>query len=114
MLLCENTEFLLDAHHEGWGIESQNCQEAYEFLEGNGYVDFDDGGVPRDRFIKNFGIHYVRRNGKYHTGRITWPVHGDDHGSDHWLPTSFEDFVAACDSGGETFADIPLEGVLGL
>ena len=114
MLLIENAEFLLDAHHEGFGIEADNCQEAYEFLEGNGYVDFGDGGEPRGRFIKTKGIHYVLRDGKYSNGRVGWPIHNDAYGSDYWLPISFEDFVAACDSGGETFADIPLEGVLGL
>ena len=114
MLLCENAEYLLYENHKGGGIEVQNCQESYEFLEANGYVDFDDNRNIRSRFIRNPGIHYVRRNGKYTTGHITWPVHDDDYGSDHWLPISFEDFVAACDSGGETFADIPLEGVLGL
>ncbi|MBQ5872346.1 MAG: hypothetical protein IIW69_08100 [Bacteroidaceae bacterium] len=113
MLLIENAEFLLDAHHEGFGIETDNCQEAYEFLEGNGYVDFDDNGEPRSRFILTQGIHYVERNGHYRTGHITWPNHDSRYGSDHWLPISFEDFVAACDNGGETFNNkISLEDLL--
>ena len=114
MLLCENAKYLLSENHLGWGIEAENCQEVYEFLEKNGYVDFENNRKPYSRFIREFGIHYVRRNGKYLTGLIVWPAHNDDYGSDYWLPISFEDFVVACDNGGETFADIPLEGVLGL
>lgn len=113
MLLYENAVHLLEDGDAGFAIHVANCQESFEFLAREGYVDFYEYEPDEIHFITAGGYHCCDRDGRYKRG-----FRDSDHsrlliGSTKYKIIELEDFVAACNGGGETFNnEITLENIL--
>lgn len=113
MLLYENATYLLEDGDAGFAIKVSDCQESFEFLAREGYVDFGDYEPNENHFIHDGGYHCCDREGRYKRGYRDNEYSTKLVNSSEFKIIFFEDFVAVCDNGGETFNEkISLEDLL--